>query len=165
MGDMKDALRKAGLVSDKEARQAAHRDRVRRKELGEEGLAAERRSLEVAEREEAERRRHEDQARDSKLRAQRAEAERDEKVTRLITEGDLLLREGGPKRFYFEAQGGRIYFLDVSDQLSRRLAQGDAAIVDARGVLRNNYTAVSGKTAAELRALDATRILFWNAER
>ncbi|MBM3318243.1 MAG: hypothetical protein FJY75_10385, partial [Candidatus Eisenbacteria bacterium] len=42
MADLRKALKDAGVVSEKELRQARHADRVRRKELGEEGLEAQR---------------------------------------------------------------------------------------------------------------------------
>ena len=41
MADLRDQLRKAGLVSDKEVRQAKHRERLHAAEVGHEGIEAE----------------------------------------------------------------------------------------------------------------------------
>ena len=46
MSDMREAMRKAGLVTDKQVRQAKHKDRVHRKEVGPDGLKRERRERE-----------------------------------------------------------------------------------------------------------------------
>ncbi len=165
MADMREALRKAGLLSEKEIRQAKHRDRVRRKELGKEGIEAERREKEQRFREEQERKRREDQERQRLLEQQKAEEARRAALERLITEGDLLAREGGPRRFYFATKSGRISFLDVSDRLASRLIQGDAAIVECRGWLKREFTAVPGKVAVEIERLDPSAIVSWNARR
>jgi uncharacterized protein YaiL (DUF2058 family) len=165
MGDMKDALRRAGLASNKDLRQAAHQERVRKKQLGEEGLAAERHRKAEEYQAEQKRGKQEDREREEALRAQRENAERRTKVERLLSDGDLTTREAGPRRFYFETPGGRIFFLDVSPALVRRFSQGDAAIVDTRGILRADFAAVSGKVAHEVALLDSARILLWNTRR
>ena len=165
MADMRDALRKAGLASKKELRQVKHRDRVRRKDLGKDGLAAEREQGEAEHRAEGEDKKRADRAREK----DRAQHQRDEAVrTRLaslLQENDLSSREGGPKRFYFETPDGHISFLEVSPNLVRRLAQGDAAIVSAADVLRADFIPIPGKAAHELHRLAPERILLWNARR
>jgi hypothetical protein len=162
MADMRDALRKAGLTSEKDVRQAKHRDRVRRKELGQAGLAEERRQRDAEHQAGAAEKRRADRARETDMQAARQEEQHQTRIESLLRGDDLMTREGGPKRFYFAMPDGHIFFLDVSPNLARRLAQGDAAIVDTRGILTTEFAAIAGKTAGELRTLAPERILFWN---
>lgn len=165
MSDLRKALREAGLVSEKQVRQAKHTQRVKRKELGEEGLAAQR-AARAAEREaEAARKREADRQRNEAVLQEKATEGSRTRVHSLLREESLLEREAGPKRFYFALPDGLITFLEVSPGLAKRLTQGDAAIVGAEGVLKSEFTAISGKAAAELERLDRGRILMWNARR
>jgi uncharacterized protein YaiL (DUF2058 family) len=144
-------------------RQAKHEERVRRTELGEEGLEAERRRhAEELLAEEAARK----QAQAERTQAEREEHEAASRGTRLegiLRANDLAAREAGQSRFYFTLSDGEIVFVDVADTLARRLAMGDAAIVDGRGILQREFAIVSGKVAVELEAIDRSRILMWNA--
>jgi len=159
MGTLEDALRKSGLVSKKQAKQARHQKRVHRKEVGREGLEAERLEKERAHREAAEAQKQADR----RLEAERAAAE----VTRqealassgrgvstrsndsaganarsskgvpkasLATIGDSIYRGklgrvGGPKQYFFVLPGGQIPHLEVNDETFRRLQDGGAGIV------------------------------------
>ncbi len=165
MSDMKDALRKAGLVSGKQVRRVQHTERVRRKELGEEGLEAERRRREADREAELERKKATDRARQEALEADREEESTRYRVETLLLESNLMGREAGPKRFYFEHPDGYIHFLDVSPPLARRLQMGDAAIVEAHGILSTDFVAIPGKAAHELERIERERILFWNIRR
>ena len=162
MGDMKDALRKAGLASQKQVRQVEHAGRVHRTNVGAEGLEAERSERETELRAEQERKRAADRARERELQAHREDEARRSRVEALLRDGSLMAREGGPRRFYFTHPSGQVHFLDVSPGLVRRLQMGDAAIVDACGLLPTDFIAIAGKNAHELRLVDSERILFWN---
>ncbi|MCK4304409.1 MAG: DUF2058 family protein, partial [Candidatus Eisenbacteria sp.] len=133
MADMRDALRKAGLASDKKLRQTKHQDRIRRKELGEAGIESERRQKEKEYQEELARKKIEDQAREEALRSDKKVASKQTRIDNLLRDGDLMAREAGNKRFYFATADGHIFFLDVAPLLAKRLAQGDAAIVRVEG--------------------------------
>jgi len=163
--DLKKALKKAGLASEKEVRQARHQDRLRRKELGEEGLAEERERLERERRAEQARRREADRERERDLQAKREERSRVARLSGILQDADVLAREGGPRRFFFETPSGPIFFVDVSEGLARRLALGDAAVIAAQGVLPREFAIVSGKAAREIEQIERARILFWNAKR
>lgn len=165
MGDMRDAMKKAGLVSEKDVRQSKHQQRVKRKNLGEEGLTEERRRKDEAFGAELARKRAADQRLAKERESEREVTTEQAKLTSLLREGNLLAREGGARRFYFECPGGQICFLDVSPNLARQLAQGEAAIVDCEGVLKGDFIAVPGKVANELKHLAAERILSWNIPR
>ena len=165
MSDIRKALRQAGLVSDKNIRQAKHKDRVHRKEVGSAGLAAEREAKEAAHRAEQARRKQADTALEEKRREQQEIAGQQTRLESLLRTRDISAQEAGPRRFYFELADGRISFVDVSVALVRRLAQGDVAIVDGDGILDRQFALITGKTAHELEALDPSRIIHWNVRR
>lgn len=165
MSDLSDALKKAGLVSDKEIRQKKHGDRVKRKKLGKDGLEAERRQREEAHEAEQERKREEDREREKQVRADKASAGGQSRLVSLLKDADLSTREAGPKRFFFQLPDGRITFLDVAPGLVRRLAQGDTAILDSRELLPRDFAIVTGKVATEVERMEPGRILLWNARR
>lgn len=164
MGDMKDALRKAGLVSEKQARRAAHEKRVRRKELGADGLSAEREHKEATYRAEQEARRRADQAAAAAHREEQAARQQHERLAQLITGQDELPQHRGTRRFSFVAEAKHIRSVDVSDLMLRRLIQGDAAIVAAAGFVRGDYAILPAKAARALRQLAPDRILHWNVD-
>ncbi|MFH1143194.1 MAG: DUF2058 family protein [Candidatus Eisenbacteria bacterium] len=158
-------MKRAGLASDKEIRQAQHQERVRRKELGQEGLEEERRRLERERQAAQVRRRDADRERERLLQQRREAQSRTARIAGLLQDADTLPREGGPRRFFFEMPAGPIAFIDVSEGLARRLVQGDAAIVAARGLLARDFAVVGGKAAREVEQLDRERLLFWNIRR
>ncbi len=165
MSDMRDALRKAGLASERKVRQVKHQDRVRRKNLGEKGIEEERRRKDAARADDQARKQREDRGREADRRRAQETDGRTSRLYSLLSNADLMAREGGPRRFYFEVRDGRIAFLDVSPPLAKRLAQGEAAVVDATGVLKGDYIAIDSKAAHELDSLEGDRIIHWNIPR
>jgi hypothetical protein len=163
MTDMRDALRKAGAVNEKQLRQAKHGDRVHRKEAGVDGLAAEREQREAAFEAEQARQRREDAEREKAARARQEAEIRFGRLGQLVRAHDLSAQEAGPHRFYFVLPSAEVAFVDVSDALARRLTQGDVAIVDGAGVLERDFGLVPGKIAIEIGGIDRSRILLWNA--
>jgi uncharacterized protein YaiL (DUF2058 family) len=164
MSDMQDALRKAGLVSKKDTRRVAHEKRVRRKKLGQDGLAAEREQKEADYRAEREAQRQADQAAEAERRKAQAADEERERLAALISANDELPRQTGERRFHFVAEEGRIRCVDVSDSMQKRLIQGAAAIVAAAGIVRGGYAILPARAARELARIDPDLILHWNAK-
>ena len=163
MGDLRDAMKKAGVVSDQQVRRAKHGDRVHRKEVGPEGLAAEREQRAAALEAEQARRRQADAEREKTHQTEHAALARRESLQQILRANDLSAQESGPRRFYFVLPGAEVAFVDVSDALARRLAQGDAAVVNATGLLEREFGLVPGKIAVEIEGIDPSRILLWNA--
>jgi len=163
MADMRDALKKAGAVNEKQVRQAKHEDRVHRKQSGAEGLEAERRRKGEELAAEQARRKRSDAERERERRAQQEAESRRVRLEHLLRTHDLAAQEAGPHRFYFSLSHGEVAFVDVSDALARRLAQGDAAIVDGAGLLERDFGIIPGKVAVECQAIERSRILLWNA--
>jgi uncharacterized protein YaiL (DUF2058 family) len=68
----------------------------------------------------------------------------------------------GNRRFYFITRENTVSFLEVSDQASRKLADGRVAIVESGGLVRHDFCLVASEQAAEIVKLDGDRVLFWN---
>lgn len=162
MGDLREQLRKAGLVSAKQVKQAKHQDRVHRKDVGREGLEEEKRRQEEEVRQEREEKRRQDQDLE---RARAEERRREEESTRLlrrIQAGWVREATGGGRRFFFEAGEGRITYLDLNDGAVRRLLSGGGAIVETRGAVRGEFCVVDGATATALRRDHADVVRYWS---
>ena len=161
MSDLREQLRKAGLVSDKQVRQARHQERVLRKEIGHQGLEQKQAEIDLRYREELEEKRRLDRQREEARRQAQAEAEQAESLARRIRAGWMREATGGNRRFFFLAEGARITYLDLADPAIRRLQGGSAAIVESRGVARGEYCVVDGNTAASLARDHAEVIRYW----
>jgi uncharacterized protein YaiL (DUF2058 family) len=127
MGDLRDALKKAGLIDDKAEKRLKHEERVQKKELGREGLEAQRLK------DDAERRARDEQKRgDTKVAQQRLDQERQraEKWKRLLSaiESEAIRGGAGPRRFHFRDAEGHLPYLMVDDEIGRRLEAGELAI-------------------------------------
>ena len=162
--DLKDQLVKAGLVSAKQARQTAHKERVARKQDA--GADAEReaqaRAQEALRQKEAQRLR--DQALNRERLAQQADHDRQaqaEQHRHAQIEG--ALREGrldswGGLRTYFFQDGTRLELLQVSDEVSRLLGDGKVAIVRTLDS-RAPYTVLRAAAAQKLREAAPERVV------
>ena len=127
MGDLRDALKKAGLIDDKAEKRLKHEERVQKKELGRDGLEAQRLK------DEADRRAREDQKRgDTKVAQQRLDQERlrAERWKKLLAslESEAIRGGSGPRRFHFRDADGHLPHLMVDDEIGRRLEAGELAI-------------------------------------
>lgn len=127
MGDLRDALKKAGLIDDKADKRLKHEERVQRKELGREGLEAQKKADDDA------RRARDDQKKsDAKSAQQRLDhdRQRSERWKKLLTslESDAILGSSGPRRFHFRDADGHLPYLQVDDDTGRRLEAGELAI-------------------------------------
>ncbi|MCC6670629.1 MAG: DUF2058 family protein [Planctomycetes bacterium] len=129
MGNMRDAFRKANLISDKDARRLAHQERVERTEVGRETLEAQAR----ARQEELLQQREADKDRTRRAQEQ-LERERREEAERAACE-DILAREvrrpatGATTRFFFETEDGEIPWLEVGEADRRQIQSGMVSIV------------------------------------
>ena len=150
MSDLREQLRKAGLVSDKQVRQAKHQERLHRKEVGQSGLAEEKAEAERRLRAEREAMRARDREREQQRKAREAEAEQAEALRRRIRAGWIRDATGGSRRFFFEVGEGRITYLDLNEQAVRRLQNGTAAVAETRGAVRGEFCLVDGNAAASL---------------
>jgi hypothetical protein len=146
------ALVKAGVMEEKSAKKVQREQRREHKALGEEGVATkkaeEQAATQAREREQAQ------AAADARLAAEQ------DGVFALISEN---ARPGwqGRRRWFFIRNDGQVDFLDVSDEVTRLLRDGAAAVVEATAggkALVVHGAEVLGKIALAARG----RILFWN---
>jgi hypothetical protein len=129
MGNLRDQLKNAKLMSDKRARQLAHDERVHRKEAGREGLEKER------EQRDAELRalREEDRERTAHTQAEldraREQAQERAACEAILQEQAFAPPGGGRQRFHFEVEGGDLPWLELDEGLARRVRAGEMCIV------------------------------------
>jgi hypothetical protein len=164
MADFRDQLKKAGLLSEKQARQAKHQERLHAAQVGHSGIEAERRAAEEKDLAEAAARKEADRKRAEEQRQQEREAAAAQRLGQLIRGGWIREATAGSRRFFFITRSGRIGFLDLSDIAARRLAMGAAAIVETQGLVRGEYCVVSERAATELAHLQPEMVRFFSHE-
>ncbi|HEX7926894.1 MAG TPA: DUF2058 family protein [bacterium] len=168
MGSLRDEMLKAGLVSKKDAKRAAHTQRVETKETGRE--EAERRAAEeraaIAKQAEAQR----IQDRETALKAHAEQSAKEQAAgaqARIAAQIESALREGkvehweGQRTYYFLAGERELLFLNVSDDASRRLSEGKAAIVRSADS-KSPYTLLHAGAAEKLAEVAPERIVTWH---
>ena len=143
---LRDQLKKANLLSDKDAKRLAHESRVERKDKGRETLeqeaAARQREIEQLAAKDRERTRQETE-RTEQQRKQRAEIAA---VKALLA--DAKKPGPGAVKFYFEAEDGRLPWLEVSPREAQEVRAGQLCVVRAGAPGTHTY---------RLLALEATR--------
>jgi uncharacterized protein YaiL (DUF2058 family) len=127
MGDLRDALKKAGLIDDKADKRLKHEERVQRKELGREGLEAQKRADEEARRARDDQKKGDAKAAQQRLDQDRQRSERWKKLLSSL-ESEALQGSSGPRRFHFRDADGHLPYLLVDDDTGRRLEAGELAI-------------------------------------
>ena len=125
--NMRDQLKKAKLLSDKQAKQLAHSQRVERKEKGREQLEqeAQTRKAEIEAIRAAER---------ENTRRDQAEIERQRKQREEQVAIDVLIAAAkkpgpGPVKFYFAARDGSLPWLDLSPREAQEVSSGQLCVV------------------------------------
>ncbi len=164
MGNLRDELLKKGVINEKRARAVVHEEKARQKRLGADQVEEERRAREEAARLEVEARREADRRREEERRRQHErEAAAENRVPGLIRLG--LVREGavGNRRFYFITRENTVSYVEVSDGAIRSLTDGRIAIVEACGVVRQDFCLVTAEQAAEIAKVDPACVRFVNA--
>lgn len=162
MGTLGDQLRKAGLADQKRQRQVRHQESARRKKLGPREIEAEKRAREEERQRQAETRRLADRRREEERRQQHDAALPGQRLPALIRQGQVRGAPTGNRRFYFVTPQQTVSFLEVPPVIARSLAAGGHAIIDAAGVLRDDFCVVDADTARALRGLAPERVIIWN---
>ena len=158
-GDLRDQLLKAGVVSKKQARKAAHEKRTRAKKIGRDAVETERATDKERVEAEREANRAQDRERERQREAARTARQTPLKAAQIVESGRLEGRIHGPRRFYFESRDGRVPFLEVSDETAGRLEVGRAALVESsEGAL----TIIQPDAAHKIVALDPKWLRVWH---
>jgi hypothetical protein len=160
MQNLRDKLLKAGLVTEKQAHEAAREQRQgsakkvhQREHQGSEEERQRREAFAAREAELAEERRKE-AARQAEARMQSERARR----LRQLVEAHRL-RENGEVTFHYVRRSGKIGRLDVSLATQKLLEQGGAAVVEDPG--SPDCAVVPGEAAQRIYAVDPQAIRFW----
>ena len=162
MNSLKDQLLKTKLVNKKQLRRHEHEKRVKQKELGRDGVQAEK-DLHQDELKIKAQQRQAEQQRQNRIRMEAEETKRgQQRIDELIAGANLLESAFGPRRFYFVDAEGKIPFLEVSESIAARLEKGEIAIVEVREGQHPGISLVSAKVAVKLKQLDPELVRFWN---
>lgn len=150
MGNLRDQLKNAKLLSDKKARQLAHEERVHRKQVGREGVEREQqeRQVEISERRAAERER---------TRLVQAEVEHGrqaaaERAACLdIMHNEVVRPRGrGGRRWYFEVEDGSLPWFEVEDAMRFELESGAYWVLRTGAAGSHAYGLLSAEQASRV---------------
>lgn len=139
---LRDQLKKANILSDKDQRRLAHEARVERKEKGHEQLEKEQqqKQQELAQLQEKERQRIQQQQKElDQARAQREE----ESAVDAILAHEAWKPGPGALKFYFETEDGSLPWLEVSPREAQELRAGQLCIVTPSRVGAHDYRLLS----------------------
>ena len=161
---LKDQLLKSGLVDPKQAKRAAHQQRMESKQQG----RAERDAAEKNSRDEAQRQLEAQKKRDKELMAQRnAEQMEKEKVRSQQAHREAVINEAyrsgvwekweGQRPFYF-LRNNLVESLMVSDSAAEKLAAGEAAITISR-TGQGSPVVMTALAAKNIREVEPERVL------
>lgn len=154
------ALVKAGHLDEKQARELAREQRREDKALGREGV--EQREAEKRAEAEARKAAEADAARERER--QRLAREARERAERVVRDNRHPGAEGGSRRWFFVTRGGRVPFLELTDEAARLLMDGKAGIVEACDpAAPDAHVVVTGeKHLTTLLGIDKDLVRFWN---
>ncbi|HEX4382385.1 MAG TPA: DUF2058 family protein [Myxococcales bacterium] len=161
MQNLRDKLLKAGLVSEKQAQQAA-RDQKPPKQathrVREEQISAEeqqrRDAFALREAEQSEERRKEA----AKVAEARMQSERARRLRQLV-ESNRIADKKGEVTFHYVRRSGKIGRLDMSAELQQKLESGAAAVVEDPG--SPDCAVVMADAARRIYEVDPHAIRFW----
>jgi uncharacterized protein YaiL (DUF2058 family) len=165
MQDLRDKLKKAGLVGKAQARHASLEVRRERKRQGTDRghtpaleLEEQRERYEAKLAEQAARTRETREAQTREHEHREAEA----RLRQLIRSHAVLRTEGSDLPFYFLGRDRRVRRLMTTYDLATRLALGQLAIVEVDDDPHRDHAIVEAPTAQRIEEIDRRRILFWN---
>ncbi len=162
MGNLKDELLKKGLADEKRARQMAHDEKARRNRLGKDAVADERerqaaeRVARDQERRESDRRREAERQKDDAARTARRA------LVQILRDHALTRGLRGQRRWHFATRDRKLPFLELSDDVAKRLEGGQLAICEVPDSAPEEFVVVPAATAARVRETAADYVLFLN---
>lgn len=128
MGNLRDQLKKAKLLSEQESRRLAHQERVERKEKGREVLEQEHadRQQQLASMQLGERQRTAQQQ--AEFEAER-KAREEQAAVRSILQNETRKAGPGMNKWYFEAADGSLPWLELSPRDAQEVRAGMICVV------------------------------------
>ena len=152
MGDLRDQLKKAKILSDKRARQLAHEERIHHKQVGRAGV----------EQEQAERRAELEQLKEEGRASQRAaqevvdvakrEAAERAACAEILSRDVVQPRRGGNQRWHFELADGSLPWFEVDEGMGFKLQSGAYWVVRAGPQGSHDYRLLPAEFGARVSA-------------
>ena len=164
MGNLKDELLKAKLLSQKEGKRIAHEQRLERHEKGREALEAEAQARQEELRGLREQQKQRTQEAQARLDAERKRQARRAELTELLR-SHALRQPSGPRRFHFMTRSGSLPFFAVDQDLGRRIESGMLCIVEDLGAPFESFVLVDRATAHKVLEFDRDAVRFMAGER
>lgn len=162
MGNLRDQLKKANLISKKDAKRIAHEERVKRSKVGREGLEKE----EEQRRAEIEAQRQatseEDRAREAERAAERKDAEERAACEAILATEVAAPDRRGTIRWFFETEAGHLPWLQLDPSTMARLQSGVLCVARSGPPGTHVYGLLATEHARRVRALFPERIV-WSA--
>ncbi len=153
MSDLREQMLKLGLVSEKQAKAASHKDRVRKKKKGRRGVEADRAARSSEQHARTQEQREQDRSREAARQETVQSKTAGERVAAIVDSGRLTGRTEGRRRWYFERRDGRVSYLEVTEDVQGRLESRQARIAESpEGAL----TLVDAEAARRVAELDAS---------
>ena len=164
MGNLKDELLKAKLLSQKEGKRIAHEQRLERHEKGREAMEAEAQRHQDELRALREQQKQRTQAAQERLDAERKRAARRAELVELIRSHSRR-QVSGPRRFHFLTRSGSLPFFGVDQDTCRRIEGGMLCIVEDLGSRFESFALVDRPTAQKVLEFDRDAVRFMAGER
>ncbi len=157
MQNLRDKLLKAGLVTEKQAKEAEQRTPRKHREREAQASVEERQRREAFAAREAElaeeRRREAAKAAEARMQSERA------RQLRQLVESNRLREAPGEVNFHFVRRSGKIARLAVSPETAKMLESGAAAVVEDPG--QPEHAVVPAEAARRIYEVDPQAIRFW----
>lgn len=162
MGNLRDQLKKAKVLSKKDAKRLAHEERVKRKEVGREALEQEdlERKEELAKLQSADRER--DRERQAELDRERKAGEERAACAEILRSRVEPPPRGGRIRWFFETPSGALPWLLLNHAELAQLNGGNLCVVRRGAPHTHVYGLLSTELARRVHALFPDRVV-WSA--
>ncbi len=160
---LRDQLKKAKLLSKKDAKRLAHEERVHRKDVGREGIEKEQadRQQEIEQQRASERER--DRARQQELEAARLEQQEVAACREILRTQVAAPGRGGRIRWFFETPSGHLPFLMLQPSEQHELGSGQLCVARKGSEHTHDYGLIPTEHARRVHAVFPERIV-WSAE-
>ena len=162
MGDLRDQLKKAKLLSKKDAKRLAHEERLHRKQVGRDGLEQQQRERtdELAELQQSERQRTCERQAD--LDADRQLVEERAACEELLRSEVRAPARGGHGKFYFALEDGRVPSMVLTEGDRQDLLGGKTCVVRSGPSGSHVYGLLAAPLASRVRSQIPDRVV-WSA--
>ena len=159
MASLRDQFQKANLLSKKDAKRLAHEERVKRKEVGREGLEKQQADREAELHRQREQDRETDRKRQADLEAVRKAAE-ERAACLTILDNETRSVGRGPVSWHFELEDGQLPMLRMADADRHNLLGGHLCVVRQRDTDAHVYAFLATHLAKRVKRSLPDRVVW-----